>query len=270
MIRIKNLSSCLLASFTITFSSYINVAKASPYVSADFISQSQLNLKPAISYVDLAKVKQISPSNYKYVKSFVAAEFVAEFVQSENRVEKRKFLESEVNVNCNDINSVKILQNRYFKNGKLIRVEKLNKVIRHSEANPLKEANLLVCRLFDPASSQELKSGFYSLGSSSSTRIAIQGNRICYEEIGRLGRTVASVVRDPRYLSLYKLESVEKKGWSKEPFYLIQLTSNELHYGPLIALGSKQITSSWENSKEIEQCLNSNQVFWYFQEYFPN
>ena len=121
------------------------------------------------------------------------------------------------------MNSLQVQQDRYYKNGKLIKTENTNKVIRHSESNPLKEGNLIVCRLFDPASSQALKPGFYFRGSIG-IQIAIKGNRICYEGMSRYGRTVSSVIRDPKYLSFYKLESVTRKGLSKDPFYLIQLT----------------------------------------------
>ena len=44
-------------------------------------------------------------------------------------VKKMKSLESEVIVNCNDTTSLQILQNRYYKNGKLVKTEKLNKIL---------------------------------------------------------------------------------------------------------------------------------------------
>ncbi|WP_133164026.1 hypothetical protein [Cuspidothrix issatschenkoi] len=220
-------------------------------------------------YVDLGTVTQVSDRIYKYVKAGVNGTAITEFsinVINDQFVKKMKSLESEVIVNCNDTTSLQILQNRYYKNGRLVKTEKLNKFLKHSQSNKLENGNVIVCRFFDSASFQPIKPGFYAVGLSNGIRIAIRGNRICYEEFNRRNFTVASVVRHPRYLSLYQLESVEKKGfYTKEPYYLFQVRSNEIIHGTLALHGGKETSIPWETSKEIEQCLNSNKVFWYFK-----
>ncbi|MBE9056556.1 hypothetical protein [Sphaerospermopsis sp. LEGE 08334] len=248
-----------------TFISSITVANASPYVAT---SDSYMNDKRSW-YVDLETVTQVSDRIYKYVKAGVNGTAITEFninVINDQFVKKMKSLESEVIVNCNDTTSLQILQNRYYKNGKLVKTEKLNKILKHSQSNRLENGNVIVCRFFDSASFQAIKAGFYAVGLSNGIRIAIRGNRICYEEFNRRNFTVASVVRHPRYLSLYQLESVEKRGfYTKEPYYLFQVRSNEIIHGTLAFHGVKETSIPWETSKKIEQCLNSNKVFWYFE-----
>lgn len=265
MIKTSPFFQLLITGFTLATS--INVANASPFARADFVNESQFNSQAIFSYVDLGRVTKLGNSKYKYLRLITPADFVGEYIESEKNLAKRKLLESEVIVNCNDMNSLQIQQDRYYKNGKLIKTENTNKVIRHSESNPLKEGNLIVCRLFDPAYSQPLKPGFYFRGSIG-IQIAIKGNRICYEGMSRYGRTVASVIREPKYLNFYKLESVKKKGQSKEPFYLMQLTSDAIHYGDFMALYSIEIDRNGENtnSKEMQRCLKSNKTFSFFEE----
>ena len=256
MIKTSLLLQCLITGFTLATS--INVANASPFALADSVNESQVNSQAIFSYVDLGRVTKLGNSKYKYLRLITPAEYI----ESEKNLAKRKLLESEVIVNCNDMNSLQIQQERYYRNGKLIKTENTNKVIRHSESNPLKEGNLIVCRLFDTAYSQPLKPGFYFRGSIG-IQIAIKGNRICYEGVSRYGRTVASVIRDPKYLNFYKLESVKKKGQSKDPFYLMQLTSDAIHYGDFMVLSSIEIDRSGgnKNSKEMQRCLKSNKTF---------
>jgi hypothetical protein len=262
---------CLITGFTLA--TYINVANASPFARADFVNESKFNSQAIFSYVDLGTVTKVGNKKYKYVRLITPADFVGEYIESEKNLAKRKLLESEVIVNCNDMNSLQIQQDRYYRNGKLIKTENNNQVIRHSESNPLKEGNLIVCRLFDPASSQPLKPGFYFRGSIG-IQIAIKGNRICYEGMSRYGRTVASVIRDPKYLGFYKLESLKKKANSPEPFYLMQLTSDASHYGDFMGLSSIEVDRSGgnTNSKEMQRCLKSNRTFSFFEEseYFRN
>ncbi|MDB9381390.1 hypothetical protein PN465_03935 [Nodularia spumigena CS-584] len=251
----------------LTFATSINVANASPFARADFVNESQFNSQAIFSYVDLGRVTKLGNSKYKYLRLITPADFVGEYIESEENLAKRKLLESEVIVNCNDINLLQIQQDRYYRSGKLIKTDNTDKVIRHSESNPLKEGNLIVCRLFDTGSSQPLKPGFYFRGSIG-IQIAIKGNRICYEGMSRYGRTVASVIRDPKYLSFYKLESVKKKGQSPEPFYLMQLTSDAIHYGDFMGLSSIEIDRGGgnTNSKEMQRCLKSNKTFSFFEE----
>jgi hypothetical protein len=259
------LLSSLITSFALISST--NLAIASPFIRADFVSESRSNTQAKFSYIDLGTVAKVNNRTYKYVRTITPADFVGEYVESERNLAKRKLIESEVVVQCNDVNSLQIQKNRYYKNGRLIKTENANKTIRHTESNPLREGNLIVCRFFDSASSQALKPGFYLLGSKG-IQISIKGNRICYEGTSRNGRTVSSVSRDPKYLSLYRLQSVGKQGQSNKPLYLIQLTSNAIHYGDFISLYSLQSYDDENNtnSKEMNQCLNSNKPYSFFEE----